>query len=133
MDSVESWQEKADMCEPLNCLVEAARKNKSAKKSAMQDNAVIPVPVDSSDNDSQVPKVEVKKHCHQIKATSHQNESKTSVADSTKLKWLQGAQERTARFSEDLNVPAEPVIASNGESSKGFGPIWFSLVASEEK
>ncbi|KAL1294643.1 E3 ubiquitin protein ligase DRIP2-like [Arachis ipaensis] len=112
IDNVESWQEALDLCEPLNSIVEAARKNKSCSKSTMQEHAVIPS-VKSSDNDGQ-PKVE----------NGDENESNRSRSSDTKGRKL--------KFSEDLNVPVQQqVITSNGESNRGFGPVWFSLVASE--
>ncbi|MED6197502.1 hypothetical protein PIB30_057009 [Stylosanthes scabra] len=122
MDNVESCQEKLDLFEPLNSFVEAARKNKSCSKSTMQEHAVTPS-VESSDNDCQ-PKVEVKRHCHQTNENDDQNESNPSRSSDTNGRKL--------KFSEDLNVPVvQPVITSNGESNRGFGPVWFSLVASE--
>lgn len=101
----------------------------------MQENVVIPVLVDSSDSDSKVPKVQVKKHCHQTAAAAacDQNESTTPKLDSFKLKMMDNPQEKRVKFSGDLNLPAEPVISPENESNKRFGPIWFSLVASEQK
>ncbi|OIV90724.1 hypothetical protein TanjilG_15110 [Lupinus angustifolius] len=138
----ELCKEKFDMSEPLTSLVEAVRRNKSSNMSPMKEVAVISVPIYSSDNDSQGPKVQVKKH-------SHTGEKKES--SSAKLKRLQGTQERTIKFSGDLNFPVPaPVIGSsnnkfgnlpsqpvNGSSGKNekicSGPVWLSLVASEDK
>ncbi|OIW07251.1 hypothetical protein TanjilG_08366 [Lupinus angustifolius] len=143
--STELWKDKAEMSEPLTFLVEAVRRNKSSNKSPMKEIAVTPVPVDSSDSDSEVPKFQVKKHSH----TGGKRDS-----DSTKLRRLRDTQERTVKFYGDLNLPApapvigssternnkfgnlsaQPVIGSSGKSEKIFGgPVWFSLVASEDK
>ncbi|KAK7344052.1 hypothetical protein VNO77_13280 [Canavalia gladiata] len=132
-DSAQLWKEKVDLCAPLNCLVEAANRNKFRNKSTMQENGAIPMLVNSNSNDSQVPKVKVNKHCSIIKARGVQNELTPSESDSVKRRRLQSTQEKPPKISEDLNLPAQPVIGSNTESIKGFGPIWFSLVASEEK
>lgn len=113
--------------------MEAASKKKSRIKSTMQENGVIPLLVDSSDNDSQVSEVEVKTHCHQIKNSGDQNEFPPPKLNTFDLNQLHITEERTAKISEDLNVPAQPEIDLNSESSKAFGPIWFSLVASQEK
>ncbi|KAK7268906.1 hypothetical protein RIF29_21615 [Crotalaria pallida] len=137
----ELWKELVEMTQPLTNLVEAARKNKSSNKSPMKEIAVIPMPVDSSDNDSQMPKVQPKKDTH----TDDKKES-----NSTELKRLQGTKERTVKFTGDLNLPAaSPMIGSTSESNNKFGnlpaqpvigsssaslgPIWFSLIASEDK
>lgn len=113
--------------------MEAASKKKSRIKSTMQENGVIPLLVDSSDNDSQVSEVEVKTHCHQINNSGDQNEFPPPKLNTFDLNQLHITEERTAKISEDLNVPAQPEIDLNSESSKAFGPIWFSLVASQEK
>ncbi|CAL0321112.1 unnamed protein product [Lupinus luteus] len=141
-DRAEFWKDKAEMSEPLTSLVEAVRRNKSSNKSPMKEIAVTPVPVDSSDSDSEVPKFQVKKHSH----TGGKRDS-----NSTKLRRLQDTQERTVKFYGDLNLPAPaPVIGSSTESNNKFGnlsaqpvigssgkifggPVWFSLVASEDK
>ncbi|KAJ1398916.1 Zinc finger, RING/FYVE/PHD-type [Sesbania bispinosa] len=136
-DSGELWKQNADvMCEPMNFQQEIASKNKSHNKPTMQENAVIPVLVDSSDNDSQVPKVKEKKHCHRIEAASDKNESPPPPpkSDSLELKRLHSStQGKTLQISEDLNLPAQPVIFSNYESNIRSRPVWLSLVASEEK
>ncbi|CAL0299913.1 unnamed protein product [Lupinus luteus] len=141
----ELCKEKVDMSEPLTSLVEAVRRNKSSNKSPMKEVSLISVPIDSSDNDSLGPKVQVKKH-------DHTGENKES--SSAKLKRLLGNQERTMKSSGDLNFPVpapvtgsssesnnkfgnlpfQPVIGSSGISDKIFGtPVWLSLVASEDK
>ncbi|XP_027364588.1 E3 ubiquitin protein ligase DRIP2-like [Abrus precatorius] len=122
--SVELWKEKADMSEPLSCLMEAASKSKSRNKYTMQENGAIPVLVDANDNDSQVPKVKVNKHCHMKKAAGEQNESTPSESNQVKLQKLQNTQEKRPKFSQDLNFPAQPVIGSNTKSNIGFGPVW---------
>ncbi|KAF1860473.1 hypothetical protein Lal_00021516, partial [Lupinus albus] len=139
--SAELWKDKAEMSEPLTSLVEAVRRNKSSNKSPMKEIAVIPVPEDSSDSDFQVPKFQVKNHSH----TGGKRDS-----DSTKLRRLQDTEERTVKFYGDLNLPAPaPLIVSSSESNNKFGnlsaqpmigssgvfggPVWFSLVASEDK
>lgn len=92
------------MLEPLNSLVEPGSK-KSRKKSAMRSN----------DN------------------AADQNESTPSNSDSVQHQRPLSNQEKTLRISEDLNFPAQPEIGSNIKSNKEFGPIWFCLVAAEEK
>ena len=134
MERTELQNENVDLCEPLRCIVEAASKNKTRNKSTMKENAIIPLLVDSSDNDSQVSKVEVDKYCHQIKDSGDQNGFATPKSNSFDLNKLHCTQEKTSKISEDLNVPAHPEIDLNGESNnRALGPIWFSLVASQEK
>ncbi|TKY51933.1 E3 ubiquitin protein ligase DRIP2 [Spatholobus suberectus] len=132
-DNAELRNEKTDMSEPLNCLVEASSKYKSRNKSTMQENGVTPVLVHSNDNDPLVHKVEINKRCHRTNAAGDQNESAPSESDSVKRQRLLSTQEKTPKISEDLNFPAQPEIGSNSESNKEFGPIWFCLVAAEEK
>ncbi|WJX18939.1 RING-type E3 ubiquitin transferase [Trifolium repens] len=127
-DNAESLKEKAVMCEPLNCLVETTKKNNSPNNSTMQENGIIPMLVDSSDNDSHhVTKFEVKNHCnnHQTELEDNQNDPKSS---SLKFK-LKRVEEKRVKFFEDLNLPALP----ENESKEDFGSFWFSLVASKEQ
>ncbi|KAK7268905.1 hypothetical protein RIF29_21614 [Crotalaria pallida] len=144
---------KADMSKPVTSLVGVAIRTRSKNKSSMQESVVIPVPVGSSgNNDSQVPKVQAKKH-GQIDGKKE--------SDSTKLKRLHGTKERTFEFIEDLNHPPPPsppmlpsppcVFGLSSESGLKFGnlpsqreigsssagnttfgsSVWLSLVASE--
>ncbi|KAG5127679.1 hypothetical protein JHK82_028514 [Glycine max] len=112
-DNSELRNEMADMFEPLNSLVEPGSK-KPRKKSTMQENTVTPI-VRSHDN------------------AADQNESTPSNSDSVQHQRPLRTQEKTFRISEDLNFPAQPEIGSNIKSNKEFGPIWFCLVAAEEK
>ncbi|XP_012569832.3 E3 ubiquitin protein ligase DRIP2-like [Cicer arietinum] len=133
-DNAELRKGKAVMYdEPFNYLVETKSKNKSPNNSTMQENGVIPMLLDSSDNDSHhVPKVQVKKHWnHQIEPLWDLNESVSPNKDPLKfkLKLLDRNQEKRLKFIEDLNLPAQP----ESENHKETGPIWFSLVASKER
>ncbi|OIW17913.1 hypothetical protein TanjilG_00243 [Lupinus angustifolius] len=127
---------KADMSKPLTSLVEATRNIKINSNSHKQESAVIPVPVDSSGNDSHVPKVQ-KKH--------------------RKAGRKQGKKEGKSKFIGDLNLPPPPPppgfglgsenshkfgnlpsqqeIGSSSQSNKavGGGLVWLSLVASEDR
>ncbi|KAK7278399.1 hypothetical protein RJT34_23427 [Clitoria ternatea] len=128
-DSAELWKEMANMNEPLNCLEGAASTNKSCNKSTStnQENVVIPV---LNDNDAQV---QVDKRCHMIKVAGDQNGLTPSQSNAVKNQRLQSTQEKSLKFSGDLNFPAQPVIGSSSEHNRGSSPIWFSLVASQEK
>ncbi|KAK7391746.1 hypothetical protein VNO78_20167 [Psophocarpus tetragonolobus] len=98
-------RDNADLNLPISCLAEAGSKHKLLKASTMQQNGATQVLVRSNDNAN----------------ASDQNESIPSI------------QEKTPGISADLNFPAQPEIGSNTENNKGFGPIWFCLVAAEEK
>ncbi|CAK8572123.1 unnamed protein product [Lathyrus sativus] len=134
-DKAEIRKEKAAaVSEPLNWFVETANADKSLNDSTLQGNGVIPMLVDSSDNDNSrsVSKVDVNKHCsHQTEAGGDQNESGPSKSSSLKfkIKRVDTNQEKRVRFSEDLNLPAPPET----ETKKEFGPFWFSLIASKDR
>ncbi|KAK7356898.1 hypothetical protein VNO80_16178 [Phaseolus coccineus] len=126
--NTELRNEKVDLFEPLNCLVEAGRKRKSRSNSTMQDNGVTSVHVHSNDDDPQVDMVAIDNHSH--RTDGNQNESIPSSSDSVKP--VVSTKEKRPKISEDLNFPAPAEIDSDTESSKEFGPIWFCLVAAEE-
>lgn len=144
-----SWKGKDLLWEPLHFLMEAAQKAKSMGANNVQENATIAVPVESCNNDSNPTK---------IMAASDQNEATPVQSDPIKTKGLRIKQQRRVKFSQDLNFPAEPVPAvssnpvpavsrspvpavssspvpavSSSQSNERITPIWFSLVASEEK
>jgi len=120
---------KADMFEPLNCLVEGGRKRKSHSNSTMQENGVTSVLVRSNDDDPQTGMVEIDNHSH--RTDCNVNESIPSSSDS--VKHVVSPKEKRPKISEDLNFPAPADFDSDNESSKEFGQIWFCLVAAEEK
>ncbi|CAJ1976425.1 unnamed protein product [Sphenostylis stenocarpa] len=123
----ESRNEKTDMFEPLNSLVEGGRKRKSRSKSTMQENGAPSVLVPSDDDDLHVHMVHKKRR----RSAGYQNESTPSNSDS--VKHVVNTQEKTPKIPEDLNFPAQSEIGSDSiESNKEFGPIWFRLVAAEE-
>ncbi|KAK6645704.1 hypothetical protein PHAVU_L001603 [Phaseolus vulgaris] len=126
--NTELRNEKVDLFEPLNCLVEGGRKRKSCSNSTMQDNSVTSVLVHSNDDDPQVGMIEIDNHSH--RTDGNQNESIPSSSDSVKP--VVSTKEKKPKISEDLNFPAPAEIDSDTESSEEFGPIWFCLVAAEE-
>ncbi|XP_022640744.1 E3 ubiquitin protein ligase DRIP2 [Vigna radiata var. radiata] len=121
--------EKADMFEPINSQVGAGRKRKSRSHSTMQENGVTSVLVHSNDDDPQVGMVQIDNHGH--KTNGNQKGSIPSSSDSVKP--IVSTREKRPKISEDLNFPAPSETDSDSESSKEFGPIWFCLVAAEEK
>ncbi|XP_028751422.1 E3 ubiquitin protein ligase DRIP2-like [Neltuma alba] len=120
-----TWKGKAPMWEPLNYLMEAAENAKSTESNNMQANINVAVPVEPCNNNSNPTK---------IMAASDQNEATLVLPDPIKAKGLRIKQQRRVKFAQDLNIPAEPVFAvSSIQSNERITPIWFSLVASEEK
>lgn len=134
-DKAELRKEKAAaVSEPLNWFVETTNADASLNNSTLQGNGLIPMLVDSSDNDDSrsVSKVDINKHRnYQTEAGGDQNESVPSKSSSLKfkIKRVDTNQEKRVRFSEDLNLPAPPET----ETKKEFGPIWFSLIASNDR
>lgn len=130
-NNTELWKGKTNTWEPFNCLMEAVRKTKHTE-SIMQQNAVIALPAPTScDNDSGVPAVHVK---NKITIAGDQNEATPVQPHCLKTRRLRSIQQRRVRFAQDLNLPAvQPAVESNSKSNERPHPIWFSLVASEEK
>ncbi|KAL2325170.1 hypothetical protein Fmac_024228 [Flemingia macrophylla] len=131
-NSAEFRNERTDMSETLNCLVETASKRKSHKRSTMKENGTTPALVQSNDNDPLVHKVDINKHCHRTNSTGDENQSTPSESDLVKRQRVVGIQEKAPKIYEDLNFPAQPEITANSEINKEVGPIWFCLVAAEE-
>ncbi|CAL0316697.1 unnamed protein product [Lupinus luteus] len=123
------------MSKPLTSLVEATRNIKINSNSHKQESAVIPVPVDSSGNDSEVPKVQKKRRNSGRKQGKKEGTSKfigdLNLPPPSPLPVFGSGSESRHKFG---NLPSQHEIGSSSQSNKAVGaPVWLSLVASEDR
>lgn len=129
-NGAESWDGKLDLWKPLNCLVEVANRTKSLKPNSQGSERVEPAVIPS---ESQVRKSKNKENKQKSKVEEEKNSIHPPSPETMKPKKLR----RVRRKREDLgesSVPAQAVLdAASGKHERRVGPIWFSLVASEEQ
>lgn len=142
--------EGKDLWTPLNCLVEAANRTKTSKSNTQghtvakseQRNASDNEPLISEskteakspnalDNQSFMPKTKVKEH-EQTKVKNNGNGT-SLVPGPVKRRRLRGANRNRAAASGESTSAQVMLDASGANPNRRNSPIWFSLVASEDR
>ncbi|EXB29847.1 E3 ubiquitin protein ligase DRIP2 [Morus notabilis] len=126
-DNAKPFEGKSDMWKPLKTMVEAPSKTK-AKKANLQETMVESVGLNSEVYE---PKVRVKKQGKRSRV--HGSGSDETLEPSGSVKRRKTLRQRRAATSGGFNVPARSMEVANSEFGRRFGPIWFSLIASNEQ
>ncbi|XP_022761109.1 E3 ubiquitin protein ligase DRIP2-like [Durio zibethinus] len=127
--NAEALEEKADLCKPLNRLVEAASKTKPDKVNS-HGNTAKSVP-HAHDNEVNLPAV---KECgNGSNVPSKDNGSMPEPSTPVRPSRSGGIRQMREAISERLIIPAQAVVDSRNKYDGRFSPIWFSLVASESQ
>ncbi|KAB1218070.1 E3 ubiquitin protein ligase DRIP2 [Morella rubra] len=132
-DKEEHSEERTHLWEPLNCLVEAASKEKSAKDNMDAGTVVKPAQPDAQDNEADVSKAKIKGNDYKAKCHGSDNDSNYAPSGSVRTKKLRGARKRRAPASEGVNIPEQVLADANSKRDTSFGPTWFSLIASADQ
>ncbi|KAK6940730.1 hypothetical protein RJ641_030261 [Dillenia turbinata] len=132
-NGVESWEGKVDLWKPLNCLLEAASRSKSFKFNP-PGSATKLEPTHVPDGEASVFKRKGKEQGHKSRLQDERKSASPISPESVKPKKLRRIhRSRTAALGKS-GVPPQTVLdASMAKREKKCGPIWFSLVASEEQ
>lgn len=132
----ETCEAKVDLWKPLNCLVEAANRSKSPTNAtnASQESAAKSEPRHTPNNEVHIRKRKVKEHGTKCEAQEKRDDSDIISPDGDKTKKLRRVRRKKAASSGDYVIPPQAVLdAGIGNGHKRAGPIWFSLVASEDQ
>lgn len=130
-DSAEPLDGKADLWKPLNVLVEAASKTKS-NKSNSRGTAGRQILLDGNENEP-LPKTKIKECGNATIVHGNEHDAVPASSGSVKPRKSQGRPKKVASVSEGLNVSAQSAIGTYSKFDGRFGPIWFSLVASDKQ
>ncbi|KAL9393338.1 hypothetical protein Peur_012623 [Populus x canadensis] len=147
-DDIQMIEGKADLWTPLNCLVEAANRTKSSKSHSQRLSLAKFGLLDGPDSKphlyesraespngqhSDIYMAKTKnEHGQGIRVLDDKNGT-NSLPVSVKRRRLTAAQKRAA-MSEGLGASAQAMVdAAAAKSNRRNGPIWFSLVASEDQ
>lgn len=131
-NGAEPWEGKLDLWKPLNCLVEVANRTKSAKSNSQgSDNKVEANLI--VDNVHQARRSKIKENKRKSKV---EDEKKTDSVHPVTVKPKRVRRvrlKREAAFGESMISPQAVLDAGSAKHERRIGPIWFSLVASEDQ
>ncbi|XP_055832121.1 E3 ubiquitin protein ligase DRIP2-like isoform X2 [Solanum dulcamara] len=126
-NGMDLWEGKVDLWKPLNCLVEAANRSKSAKFTSQGC-------LHSLDNEAHVRKTKGKKQGLEIKVHDNKNNSGPANLGSDKPKKMRrNSQKKASEFGGCSISPQTVLDAIATKCERRNNPIWFSLVASEDQ
>ncbi|XP_050940756.1 E3 ubiquitin protein ligase DRIP2-like isoform X3 [Cucumis melo] len=151
-NNVEAVEGKADLWTPLNCLVEAANRTKSTKlnfqgssTAKLEPSNVADCDVDAQESKEKalslgapnyglyMPKARNKEHGSNPKAKDNHNNGTTSLPETMKRKRLRATARNKAAASGELGSPAQLVLDASAAKCRRNSPIWFTLIASEDR
>ncbi|XP_041005671.1 E3 ubiquitin protein ligase DRIP2-like [Juglans microcarpa x Juglans regia] len=127
----EQWDAKLDLWKPLNCLVEVANRTKSFKSQGF-DAKLEPMQV--NEIKGQVRKSKIKEIKHKSKAEDQMNITDPASSEILKPKILRRARrKREPDFGDSGTSPQAVLDAAGAKHKRRLGPVWFSLVASQDQ
>lgn len=134
-NGAETREGKVDLWRPLNFLVEVANRSKSLKYNTSQGSASKSEPQHTSNNsEGYIRKTKVKEHGTKSKVHEEKDSTDPVSPDSVKPKKLRRIRPKKAATSGELGISPQAVLdAACAKGERRIGPIWFSLVASEDQ
>ncbi|KAG4913205.1 hypothetical protein GLYMA_19G161700v4 [Glycine max] len=132
-NGAEPWDAKLDLWKPLNCLVEVASRSKSFKSNILGSDAKLETN-QVNESDSQVLKIKNKENKRKAKIEDEKSSPYPVSSDTAKPNKLRRIRKKKEPASGESGISPQAVLdsASNNRLSR-TGPIWFSLVASENQ
>ncbi|XWS31480.1 hypothetical protein CRYUN_Cryun23aG0080100 [Craigia yunnanensis] len=129
----ESWVGKLDLLKPLNCLVEVANRTKSFKSNSQSsDSKVEPTRVPNIE--AQICKTKNKEDKCKTKVEDEKNSAGPATSETVTPKKLRRIRRRRASGFGDSGISPQAVLNAAGpKHERRIGPVWFSLVASEDQ
>ncbi|KAK2417725.1 E3 ubiquitin protein ligase DRIP2 [Trifolium repens] len=130
-NGAESWDAKMDLWKPLNDLVEIASRTKSFKSNTQRSDAK-PEHVQVNESDSLVQKIKNKENKRKAKVEDEKSSPFPVCSDAAKPNKLRRVRRKKEPFGES-GVSPQAVVDSTSNKHLKSGPIWFSLIASENQ
>jgi E3 ubiquitin-protein ligase DRIP len=130
-NGAESWDAKMDLWKPLNDLVEIASRTKSFKSNTQRSDAK-PEHVQVNESDSLVQKIKNKENKRKAKVEDEKSSPFPVCSDTAKPNKLRRVRRKKEPFGES-GVSPQAVVDSTSNKHLKSGPIWFSLIASENQ
>ncbi|KAF5459337.1 hypothetical protein F2P56_023292 [Juglans regia] len=129
----EPWEAKLDLWKPLNYLVEVANRTKAFKSNSQGSDAKLE-PIQANESEGQVRKSKIKEIKRKSKVEDEMNITDPASSEIVKPKILRRVRrKREPAFGESGISPQAVLDAANAKPKRRPGPVWFSLVASEDQ
>ncbi|KAF7804681.1 E3 ubiquitin protein ligase DRIP2-like [Senna tora] len=132
-NGAEPWEAKLDLWKPLNCLVEVASRSKSFKSSVQGSDAKLEA-MQINESDNQVQKSKNKENKRKARVENEKIDSDPISLDTAKPNKVRKVRRKKDPLSGESVVSPQAVLdATSAKFKERTGPIWFSLVASEDQ
>lgn len=150
-NDVELTEGKVDLWTPLTCLVEAANRTKSSKSNLqgpslakmeqpshdseayMPETKARAESLSAPDSEVYMPKSKRKEHGHNIKVQDETNGT-ISPQGPLKRRRLRAAGRKSTAASRQLHSSSQVMLdVAGSKRNRRNSPIWFTLVASEDR
>ncbi|KAJ7977301.1 E3 ubiquitin protein ligase DRIP2-like [Quillaja saponaria] len=131
-NGAESWEAKSDLWKPLNFLVEVASRSKSFKSNSQGPSAKLE-PLQVNDSEPQVHKSRNKESKRKLKVEDEKIRPDPASSDIVKPNKLRRVRRKREPSLGESGISQAVLDAAIGKHERRTGPIWFSLVASEEQ
>ncbi|XP_059432239.1 E3 ubiquitin protein ligase DRIP2 [Corylus avellana] len=132
-NDVEPWDAKLDLWKPLNCLVEVANRTKSFKSNSQGSDAKLE-PMQANESEGRVRKSKIKEVKRKLKVEDEKNITDPVSSETVKPKMLRRVRRKREHVSGESCVSPQAVLdAAGAKHERRLGPVWFSLVASEDQ
>ncbi|KAG4928103.1 hypothetical protein JHK85_054589 [Glycine max] len=131
-NGAEPWDAKLDLWKPLNCLVEVASRSKSFKSNILGSDAKLETN-QVNESDSQVQKIKNKENKRKAKIEDEKSSPYPVSSDTAKPNKLRRIRKKKEPASGESGISPQAVLDSASNRLSRTGPIWFSLVASENQ
>ncbi|KAE8676215.1 E3 ubiquitin protein ligase DRIP1 [Hibiscus syriacus] len=129
----EAWDGKLDLWKPLNCLVEVADRTKSLQSSSQGSDSKLE-PKHVSNVEAQMCKSKNKEDKCKSKVEDEKNIAGLGMSETvTPKKLCKICRKRASGFGDSGFSPQAVLDASGPKHERRRGPVWFSLVASEDQ
>ncbi|XP_011042413.1 PREDICTED: E3 ubiquitin protein ligase DRIP2-like [Populus euphratica] len=124
---------KSDLWQPLNFLVEVANRTKSFKSIPQVNDAKLESrPV--RDNEPQVHKIKFKENKDKSKVKDEKNNIGNVSEGTVEPKRLRRIRRKKAAFNDVSGISSPAMLhTAAAKQERRSGPVWFSLLASEEQ
>lgn len=127
----EQWDGKMDLWKPLNCLVEVANRTKSLKSNSQGSDNKVELTQDVN-NEHQLRRSKMKENKRKSKVEDDKNIAPV-LSETVQPKKLRRVRRKREAAPESRISPQALLDAARGKNERRIGPIWFSLVASEDQ
>ncbi|KAL4309194.1 hypothetical protein GQ457_01G052810 [Hibiscus cannabinus] len=128
-----SWDGKSDLWKPLDCLAEVANRTKSFKSNSQGSDSKLE-PTHAPNPEAQTCKNKLRKDNCKTKVEDEKNNVGPANSETVTPKKLRRIRQKNGSGYGDSCISPQAVLdAAGAKHQKRIGPVWFSLVASEDQ